>query len=82
MRGEPSNPSKVRAYCGTCTRDERNERYATAKVLREALDEFFHESEFLFNHSTLAVYLKGLLRRVRGILPYMSPQKTRPVMWS
>jgi hypothetical protein len=37
-----------------------NERYATASDLKGALDEFFHESGFIFSHSTLAAFLKGL----------------------
>ncbi len=36
------------------------ERYATASELKGALDEFFHESGFIFSHSTLAAFLKGL----------------------
>jgi len=37
-----------------------SDRYATASELKGALDEFFHESGFIFSHSTLAAFLKGL----------------------
>lgn len=36
------------------------DRYATATEMKEALDRFFHESGFIFSHSTLAAFLRGL----------------------
>ena len=56
------------------------ERYATAAELKGALDEFFHESGFIFSHSTLAAFLKGLfpeskIRRAPA-LPSTSEQET------
>ena len=37
-----------------------NERYQTATEFKEALTKFFHDAGFIFSHSTLAAFLKGL----------------------
>jgi len=36
------------------------DRYASATQMKEALDRFFHDAGFIFSHSTLAAFLKGL----------------------
>ncbi len=36
------------------------DRYASATAMKDALDAFFHEAGFIFTHSTLAAFLKGL----------------------
>lgn len=36
------------------------ERFQSATAMKEALDRFFHDSGFIFSHSTLAAFLKGL----------------------
>lgn len=35
-------------------------RFATATAMKRALDDFFHDEGFIFSHSTLASFLKGL----------------------
>ena len=35
-------------------------RYASATVFKDALNQFFHESGFIFSAATLASFLKGL----------------------
>jgi len=37
-----------------------DERWSDATAMKDALDRFFHESGFLFTHTTLAAFLKGL----------------------
>jgi len=37
-----------------------DERWSDATEMKDALDRFFHESGFLFTHTTLAAFLKGL----------------------
>ncbi|RME23120.1 MAG: serine/threonine protein kinase, partial [Deltaproteobacteria bacterium] len=36
------------------------DRYQTATEMKEALDRFFHDAGFIFSHSTLAAFIKGL----------------------
>jgi serine/threonine protein kinase len=36
------------------------DRYDSATTMKDALDSFFHEAGFIFSHSTLAAFLKGL----------------------
>lgn len=40
------------------------DRFASATEMKEALDHFFHESGFIFGHSTLAAFLRGLFPEV------------------
>ena len=68
---------QVRAYCGTCTRDERNERYATAKVLREALDEFFMKASFYLITVHWLCISRFAYGGIGGYFPTCRPQ--RPV---
>lgn len=35
-------------------------RFATATAMKRSLDDFFHDAGFIFSHSTLASFLKGL----------------------
>ena len=35
-------------------------RFATSSAMKEVLDRFFHDAGFIFSHSTLAAFLKGL----------------------
>ncbi len=37
-----------------------DQRFASATDFKEALDQFFHESGFIFTHSTLSTYVQGL----------------------
>ena len=78
----PAIPPKLGRIVGRALANERNERYATAKVLREALDEFFMKASFYLITVHWLCISRVCFRRDRGILPYMSPPKTRPVMWS
>jgi len=41
-------------------------RFQTATEMKEALDRFFHDAGFIFSHSTLAAFLKGLFPEDAG----------------
>ncbi|MFT5583200.1 MAG: serine/threonine protein kinase [Cognaticolwellia sp.] len=43
-----------------------NERYQSATEFKEALTKFFHDAGFIFSHSTLAAFLKGLFPESSG----------------
>jgi serine/threonine protein kinase len=51
-------------------------RYATATTMKEALDTFFHDAGFIFSHSTLAAFLKGLLQDEKPLPPTRPPDPT------
>ena len=39
---------------------DRDRRWGSATEMKDALDRFFHDAGFIFSHSTLAAFLKGL----------------------
>lgn len=53
----PDVPFALQAVVDRALRANRDERYPTATAFKENLDRFFHESEFIFNHGTLASYM-------------------------
>jgi len=58
-----------------------DDRFQTAGAFKESLEGFFHDAGFIFSHSTLAAFLKGLFPqntapRARG---QFSDQKTVPL---
>ncbi len=61
------------------------QRFRSATAMKDALDRFFHESGFIFSHSTLAAFLRGLFPE-GGTGPAIEPpsldeadQETRPI---
>jgi len=68
----PDVPFTLETIVDRALRAERDERYPTATSFKEALDKFFHDAGFIFTHSTLAAYVKGLFPEVdlvSGIKP-------------
>jgi serine/threonine-protein kinase len=64
----PEVPVELCTIVHRALENEREERYGSAQVLREALETFFHESGFLFNHGNLSTYVKGLFpEKVSGV---------------
>jgi serine/threonine protein kinase len=56
------------------------ERFQTAAAFKESIEGFFHDAGFIFSHSTLAAFLKGLfppkaLQKNQGL----ATQETRPL---
>ncbi len=56
----PDVPFALERIVDRALRVERNERFPSATAFKEALDQFFHDSEFIFTQSTLAAYVRGL----------------------
>ncbi|MCB9743705.1 MAG: serine/threonine protein kinase [Alphaproteobacteria bacterium] len=65
-----------------------DDRFPTATAFKDALTKFFHDAGFIFSHSTLAAFLKGLfpeanVRRRRGEqkgkVLNLRDQETRPL---
>ncbi len=56
----PDVPFTLETIVDRALRVEREERYPSATVFKEALDKFFHDAGFLFTQSTLASYVKSL----------------------
>lgn len=62
------------------------QRFQTATEFKDALNRFFHDSGFIFSHTTLAAYLKGLFpraaapkKRERASTVPLKDQETRPI---
>ncbi len=56
----PDVPFSLETIVDKSLRVNSDERFPTATAMKEALDRFFHESGFVFTHTTLATYVKGL----------------------
>ena len=59
-----------------------DDRFADATAMKDALDRFFHEAGFIFTHSTLAAFLKGLFPEREGRtrdVPAPDDDETRPL---
>lgn len=62
-----------------------DERFQSATEMKEALDRFFHDAGFIFSHSTLAAFLKGLFPKESQAGTELPPpptteeMETRPV---
>lgn len=58
----------------------RADRFQTATEFKDALTKFFHDSGFIFSHSTLAAFLKGLFPEATPRRkPKETEQQTRPM---
>lgn len=59
-----------------------DDRWPDATALKEVLDQFFHESGFIFTHSTLAAFLRGLFPEFNTKptpRPSIDNDETRPI---
>jgi serine/threonine protein kinase len=56
----PEVPAALDLLISQTLHPDPGQRFHSATAMKEALDRFFHESEFIFSHSTLAAYLRGL----------------------
>ncbi len=78
----PEVPFQLNTIVDKCLRVKREERFATATAFKEALDRFFHESGFVFTHTTLASYIKRLFPKSRrgngGRNSSLSPRPLEP----
>ncbi len=64
---------------------DREKRWSDATQMKDSLDRFFHDAGFIFTHSTLAAFLKGLFPEIpRGntekARPYGQGGDTRPMI--
>ena len=75
----PDVPPMLDRIVGQALLVERNARYASATAMKESLDTFFQDAEFIFSHSTLAAYVRGLFPEstVRPIAE--TPRPVEPV---
>ena len=59
-RVNPSIPMALETIVGQALDGDRDKRFSSATVFKETLDQFFHDSGFIFTHATLATYVRGL----------------------
>ncbi len=77
----PDVPFTLETIVDRALRVDRNERYPTATAFKEALDKFFHDSGFIFTHSTLSAYMRGLYPEIKpGHAPSLPSLPTNPGM--
>ena len=66
----PDVPYSLQVILDQALAQDRDQRYATATDFKDALTRFFHDAGFIFSHSTLAAFLKGLFpQEQRGRQP-------------
>ncbi len=61
-----------------------DKRFQSATAFKDSLDKFFHDAGFIFSHSTLAAFLKGLFpevgrRNLKGRRNPLQEQETVPL---
>ncbi len=56
----PEVPKALQRIVDKALAVDREARHESATALKEALDGFFHDSGFIFTHSTLSTYVQGL----------------------
>ena len=78
----PEVPFTLETIVDRALQVNREDRYATATAFKEALDKFFHDAGFIFTHSTLALYVKGLFpdAQMRGSSRPAPGRVSRPPM--
>ncbi len=66
----PDIPDPLEAVITTALQPTPEGRFASATAMKDALDRFFHDSGFIFTHSTLSSFLRGLFpTEPRGAAP-------------
>jgi serine/threonine protein kinase len=81
----PDVPYSLEVILDRALAHDPDERFQTATEFKDALARFFHDAGFIFSHSTLAAYLKGLFpegaasrkKAPRGVP--LKDQETRPI---
>ncbi len=56
----PDIPEALAVVVNKALAVDPDDRWTDATAVKDALDRFFHESGFIFTHSTLAAFLRGL----------------------
>ena len=56
----PDIPYQLELILEQALKADPDERFQSATAMKESLDRFFHDAGFIFSHSTLAAFLKGL----------------------
>ena len=81
----PDVPYSLQVILDQALATNRDQRYPNATAFKEALTRFFHDAGFIFSHSTLAAFLKGLFpqqqrgrRRANNVVA-LKDQDTRPL---
>jgi len=65
----PEIPFVLETIVDRALRPDRNERYTNATAFKEALDKFFHDSGFIFTHTTLSNYARSLYPELKSNVP-------------
>lgn len=83
----PDVPYSLEVILDRALAHEPSERFQSATEFKEALNKFFHDAGFIFSHTTLAAYLKGLFpqaaaprtRKKKAKVLALKDQETRPI---
>ncbi len=83
----PDVPYSLEVILDRALAHDPGERFQTATEFKEALNKFFHDAGFIFSHTTLAAYLKGLFpqaaaprtRKRKAKVLALKDQETRPI---
>lgn len=70
----PDVPYALQTIVDRALRVDKAERFGSATAFKDALDKFFHESGFVFTHTTLSSYLKSLFPEATGKRSPVSPK--------
>ncbi|MCA9573736.1 MAG: hypothetical protein KC656_38150, partial [Myxococcales bacterium] len=68
----PDVPYSLELILDRALMKDREGRYASATEFKDELTRFFHDAGFIFSHSTLAAFLKGLFPEAA------SPRRRKP----
>ncbi len=81
----PDVPYSLEVILDEALARDPDQRFASATTFKDALTRFFHDAGFIFSHSTLAAFLKGLFpkeqkgRRRDNNVVALKDQETRPI---
>jgi len=74
----PDIPYQLEVILERAIQLDPRRRFPSSTALKDSLDSFFHDSGFIFSHSTLAAFLRSLFPDGKS-LPNLSEQETRPL---
>lgn len=77
----PDVPFSLEIILEQALAGDPDERFQTAAAFKESIEGFFHDSGFIFSHSTLAAFLKGLFpkKEAQNARKPISAQETIPL---
>ena len=83
----PDVPYSLEVILDRALAHQPGERFQSATEFKESLNKFFHDAGFIFSHTTLAAYLKGLFpqaaaprtRKKKAKVLALKDQDTRPI---